>query len=134
MSRLAAAEFRSATNKVCCCVKVELPACVPDESLSPSPILKKCSVLIADVVDPSCSVPPCPKSLTLPLAALMSEASNTSSSSEVLMICDEPEKASKVEPSSVPCAIICFCIWNSIELSAAWSLLNAMYHALSYLD
>ena len=72
VSRLAAAESRSATNNVCCCVNVELPACVPDESLSPSPILKKCSVFIEESVDQSDSFLPAPNNLNLLFASLMS--------------------------------------------------------------
>ena len=110
VSMLAAAESKSATSKVCCCVKVELPACVPEESLSPRPILKKCSVLIAELVEPSANFPPAPSNLTLSDAVLMSEDSCTSSAAEVLIICDEPENESKVDPSSVPRASMCFCI------------------------
>ena len=130
LSSVAAAESRSATSFVCASPD---PACVPEESLSPSPILKNDTALSVDTEE-SANRPARAVNLTLLTALLTSEASSGAASDvDDLTICDEPENESKVEPSSVPCASMCFCTWNSIELPSALFLLNTRYHALSYL-
>ena len=105
LSRVAVAESRSAVTLVAASPDA---ACEPDESLSPSPILKNETALSVDT-DESASRPALPVSLTLPTAALTSVSSKGSlSPTDVLTICDEPENESNVEPSSVPCANMCF--------------------------
>ena len=72
LSRVAAAESRSAVKSVCASPEA---ACVPEESLSPRPILKKVTALSVDT-DESASKPARPNSLTVLTADLTSLASS----------------------------------------------------------
>ena len=106
-SRLDIAESKSATTIVDASPEA---ACEPEESLSPNPILKNLTALSVET-DESASKPALPRSLTFPTAGLTSvESSGALSLAELLTICEDPEKESKVDPSSVPWASMCF--WN----------------------